>query len=215
MKDTPPPPPEPVQPTPTVLDQNTMTVIQNAQITNVIKKMKAGKVLSKAELEMLSANQAPKGGPPMLVKSRKGRKPTTKQITDRVDLVGQWLALRRTKTEIHNEVATRWGCHWRTADNYIVRARQAALERLKKPKEEHLADAIAFNEAVLSSPETEWKDKIAANKDKSELIGLYPPKGIKTEVSGPDGGAMEIRHVRIVVESSIDPEEVTGPAPKA
>jgi hypothetical protein len=41
-----------------------------------------------------------------------------------------------------------WGCCWQTAERYVRRAREAALRALGRTKEDHIIEAIAFNDAV-------------------------------------------------------------------
>lgn len=134
---------------------------------------------------------------------------TTDEINARVEEVGRLLALRRTRTQIHQEATKRWGCHWQTVNRYVRRARENAMRALGRTKEDCISQAIAFNHLVMQS-DAEWRDKLAAHRDNNELLGLYPPKIARLKGSGP-GGAVEITNRTVIVESPIDPEEVTGP----
>jgi hypothetical protein len=137
------------------------------------------------------------------------RKSTNDEIEARVDETGRMLALRMTKTQIHQEAGRLWGCHWRTADRYMARARKQAIKNSQRPKEDHLAQAVAFNKAVIRSPDAKWSDKLAANRDNSELLGLYPPRTARLEASRP-GGAVEIINIYWPHELPQEAPEQTG-----
>lgn len=196
----------------TTIDQKTYHLIVAADLANIVKKVKSGKPLSKAERELVAAKvQAPATIKPPRPPQRYGNRRSTDAIMERTEEVGRWMAMRWTKTRIHQEAKERWGVHWNTANRYMVRARKLALKALKTSKEEHLADAIAFNEAVLSSPDADWRAKLDANKDKSELIGLYPPKNTRTELSGPDGKPLPPgAQTMVVISTNLTPEELPG-----
>jgi hypothetical protein len=75
----------------------------------------------------------------------------------------------------------------------MARARKQAIKNSQRPKEDHIVEAIAFNNSVKRS-DAKWSDKLAANRDNSELMGLYPPKTARLEGSRP-GGAVEIINI--------------------
>ena len=187
-KPPPAPPSAPPAPPQTELDEKTLALIMAADLANIVKKVKAGKPLSQAERDLLhtrsaktelTAQQTPMPTP--------GRKPTASEIEARVDLVGVWLATGSKRAETHKRGLELWGCCWQTIDRYARRAREAAIKALREPKENHLATAVAFNEAIIHATDASWSEKLAASKDRSELLGLYPPKTIREQNLDKDG----------------------------
>ncbi len=87
----------------------------------------------------------------------------------------------------------------------MLRARREAILRSQRTKEDHFAQAIAFNEAVIRSPDAKWSDKLAAHRDNNELLGLYPPK--PRALQGADGGPTTIivRHAHEITADSVRP----------
>jgi hypothetical protein len=79
------------------------------------------------------------------------------------------------------------------------------LRALGQTKEDAIIEAIAFNESVLRADDAEYRDKLAANRDCSELKGLYPPRAVA--VQGADGDALTIivKHAHEITANSVRP----------
>ena len=124
---------------------------------------------------------------------------TAAKLAARVDAVSQMLAQRMTRTQIHREAERLWGVGWQTAERYMLRARENALRALGQTKEDAIAESFAFLASVIRNPDAEVRDKLVANRDIGELLGLYPPKAARLKGTGPDGDALTI--VTVIAES--------------
>jgi len=143
-------------------------------------------------------SRTPTQGPPM---SR--HRSTAGEIAVRVEAVDRMLARRLTRTQIHQEAERLWGVGWQSADRYMLRARENALRTLGQTKEDATAESFAFLASVIRDPQAEVRDKLAANRDIGELLGLYPPRIARLKGTGPDGDALTI--ITVIAESPIDP----------
>ena len=139
-------------------------------------------------------SRTPTQGPPM---SR--HRSTAAKLAARVDAVSQMLAQRMTRTQIHREAERLWGCGWQAADRYARHARENALRTLGQTREDAIAESFAFLASVIRNPDAEVRDKLVANRDIGELLGLYPPKAARLKGTGPDGDALTI--VTVIAES--------------
>jgi hypothetical protein len=117
-------------------------------------------------------------------------KPNNDEVERRITAVELLLSRGARRTEIHQQMEKQFGVHWRTADRYLARAREALMKRLNKSKDEHRCESLAFYESVMRSGEAKASEKLMACKRKDELLGLDAPR--RTEVSGPDGGKIEL-----------------------
>ncbi len=121
-----------------------------------------------------------------------GIKSTAEEVKHRVQQCVELFALRRTKHEIIAAITKQYGVHWRTADEYTVRARNLMMERAQRPKSEFVADAIGLYENVIKSADATKKDRLSAQMGLNNLLGLDAPKQVHTQLSGPDGGKIEV-----------------------
>ena len=124
---------------------------------------------------------------------------TAAKLAARVEAVDRMLARRLTRTQIHQEAERLWGVGWQTAERYMFFARENALRSLGQTRESARAMAVAFNNLVIQSRDVEVQDKLVANKDNNELMGLYPPRIARFKGTGPDG-AISIENRLIVVK---------------
>ena len=124
---------------------------------------------------------------------------TAAKLAARVEAVDRMLARRLTRTQIHREAERLWGVGWQSADRYMLRARENALRALGQTKEDAIAESFAFLASVIRNPDAEVRDKLVANRDIGELLGLYPPKAARLKGTGPDGDALTI--VTVIAES--------------
>ena len=129
---------------------------------------------------------------------------TAAKLAARVEAVDRMLARRLTRTQIHREAERLWGCGWQSADRYMLRARANLLRTLGQTKEDAIAESFAFLASVIRNPDAEVRDKLAANRDIGELLGLYPPRIARLKGTGPDGDALTIINT-VIAESPIDP----------
>lgn len=133
-------------------------------------------------------------------------KPTNAELAKRVETVARLLGDRMaTKTEVHEYCRQHYSAHWRTADRYVVRARDFLLQRAGKTKEQVLGEAVTFYEDVLRAEQrrvivkegeeprvtgTTVGEKLVARDKLNELYAIYPPK--RSEITGADGAPMQV-----------------------
>lgn len=154
-------------------------------------------------------------------------KSTVAEYNKRIFTVKRWLAQGLTEGEIKVIAKDRWLIKWRQALRYVAHARQSLLAEQGTDKAEMRGRSLAFYQNILSDntereivktstkkdgskvveiekrPAVTLAQKMAAQEGMRKLLGLDAPIVVHNSVSGG----------MIVVQSPIDPEEVTGPAP--
>jgi hypothetical protein len=171
--------------------------IAQAEVGNVLKKVKAGKVLTKAERQLLEdATQAPPAPPKP--QKRKGSSPNH-VIENRIkEMVARISGSPTVHTcELHTEFCASWNCHWRTVDRILVRARAYLLDQLKRSKEDFRCESLAFYQAKLTDPKATTSEQLRARQRIDELLGLDAPK--QTEISGRDGAALNTAPIVTII----------------
>lgn len=101
------------------------------------------------------------------------------------------------RAHLHKEFMKRWGCSWRTVDRIVSRARTELAARLGRPREAFRCDSLNFYEAKTQDPKASVGDQIRARQRIDELLGLDAPR--RSEISGPDGEALQI-------QAQVDPD---------
>jgi hypothetical protein len=91
------------------------------------------------------------------------------------------------RCELHRNLCERWGCHWRTVDRIVARARVELAKRYGRKPEDMRVESAAFYEAKANDPKVPPSDQIKARNSFDDLFGL---KRTKVELSGPDGGPL-------------------------
>lgn len=202
-ENTPPPPP----PAASTLDAKTLNLIMAADLANIVKKVKAGKPLSAGERELLESRaqasapnpiptlDQPKTSPnPSHVRQSKYHKATNTEIRRRIEIVARLIGEKQaTKTEIHVACREQFNVHWRSADRYMVLARQFLLERHNKTREEVRSEAVSFNEGILRSDKTTIREKQEARRELNAIFGIYAPR--QHQISTPPGQPAQIEDV--------------------
>lgn len=119
-------------------------------------------------------------------------KPTQKTIEARVDELVNKMANQPnlSRYKLHAIFTVKWNVAWTTVDNYLVRAREEILKRLKRSKEEFQSNAVAFYESQIGNSMNEPHVRQKAQKLLCELVGANA--ATKVEVSGPLGGPVEM-----------------------
>ena len=119
-----------------------------------------------------------------------GVKPTSKELRSRYRVVIELLG-RLPKMQIHDFCRTAWDVCWKTADNYVARAREMMLEACDTTKPEMRAQAYHFYDSVLNDPTASHFEKLRARQRIDDLFGLNAPQQHRVEASGPGGGPIK------------------------
>src|SRR4051812_43598463 len=103
-----------------------------------------------------------------------GRKPTTEEIAERIELCRSMLLRRVPKSTIKKAFRQRFGADidHGTVERYLTRAREAMLADLTRGRQTHRAGALAFYESVLADPAAAVRDKVKAQERIDRLLGL-------------------------------------------
>ena len=80
----------------------------------------------------------------------------------------------------------------RTIENYLARARELIAEISGKSRDQHRIDAVAFYDSVITGPDADLRERMVAMEGLRELLNLDEPKMTKHELTGKDGGPVEI-----------------------
>jgi hypothetical protein len=103
-----------------------------------------------------------------------GRKPTTDEIAERIELCRSMLLRRVPKSTIKKAFRQRFGADidHGTIERYLTRAREAMLIDLTRGKQALRADSLAFYESILADPNAPYRDKVRAQERIDKLMGL-------------------------------------------
>jgi hypothetical protein len=104
----------------------------------------------------------------------KGRKPTTEEVAERIELCRSMLLRRVPKSTIKKAFRQRFGqdIDHGTIERYLTRAREAMLDDLTRGRQTHRAGALAFYESVLADHTASLRDKVKAQERIDKLLGL-------------------------------------------
>jgi hypothetical protein len=112
---------------------------------------------------------------------------TNAQIAERILLVAQQLARGAYNHQVHQAITTRYKVGWRTADNYLSRARALLLSGVQVNRGELIAQSFGFYRSILAAPDATIGDKLKAQQCIDDLFALHAPRTQHHEVSGPNG----------------------------
>ena len=103
-----------------------------------------------------------------------GRRPTTDEITDRVELCRSLLLRRVPKGTIKKAFRQRFGVDvdHTTIERYLLRAREGLVADLARGRQLHRAEALGFYESILADPAAAVRDKVKAQERIDKLLGL-------------------------------------------
>jgi hypothetical protein len=103
-----------------------------------------------------------------------GRKPTTDEIGERIELCRSMLIRRVPKTTIKKAFRQRFGAELsaNTIEGYLGRAREALIIDLTRGKQAFRADSLALYESILADSKAAVRDKIKAQERIDKLLGL-------------------------------------------
>lgn len=127
---------------------------------------------------------------------KKAIKPTAREHAERVDFVGQCLGKLLTRTQIHRACEEKWGVHWRSADRYMVRAKELLRERCRMPKDEARELGLTVILDCLKSPNASIR--LRAEERLAMITGYEPPR--RSEITGADGGPVAVAEKVVILE---------------
>lgn len=134
-----------------------------------------------------------------------GKRSFDVDVERRIDEVFTLLLRGASRPEILRHLAETGVQADRTADWYIgkANARFKSLSRTKQEQElgrqlGRLEDLYGRNFRVQ-----DYKAALAVLRERNELLGLYPVRTQKHELSGPDGSAILLRHERALDDAEL------------
>ena len=132
---------------------------------------------------------------------RKGRS-TDKIIDERTD---EMMAVIRSKPRIsmfalRKLFVPRWGCHWKTVDRILGKARHEMRKLIGRTREELRVESYERYCSVMEMKGVRPSDITAAQSEIDDLLGLKMPR--RTELSGVDGAPIQTEDVTPVPELS-------------
>jgi hypothetical protein len=103
-----------------------------------------------------------------------GRRPTTDEIAERVELCRSLLLRRVPKGTIKKAFRQRFGADvdHTTIERYLQRAREGLVADLARGRQVHRAEALGFYESILADPAVPPRDKVRAQERIDKLLGL-------------------------------------------
>lgn len=104
----------------------------------------------------------------------------TEELVEYVaDLVGQRYKRHEIRTHLKEELGVE-PSH-ATLDKLITQARDKMKGRASATKDEHRQNAIEFYERIIANPDSRTKDKLAAQAQLNEILGLNAKQSITIE----------------------------------
>lgn len=156
--------------------------------------------------EILAAMTTKSTAPSNIVRTKRngrstGCRTTNAQIAERVLLVAKLLCRGLFKSDIHRVVTERYHVHWRTADNYVVRARQLLLSNVQKTRDTLISESYGFYSSVLCDPNASMSDRLRAQERIDDLFALQAPRTQHHELSGPNGEPLNapVTNVQVII----------------
>lgn len=124
---------------------------------------------------------------------KRAPKPTKVEQESRITEVYKLLIIGLARHDILRYIAekTTWGLAERTVDFLIGKATARFQEHAKTVRDQEIGKAIARMNDLYSRTHRiqDYKTALAAQKELSELLGLYAPK--RMELTGPEGGPQQ------------------------
>ena len=120
-------------------------------------------------------------------------RPTQEEFRERVQLVKQLLASGYRRWEIKKHICEKFlGIKVRVVEHYISHARAILLDETGKPKAILRGESYGVYLSAIKAPDCEWRDKIRAQEAIDRLLGLCEPVHSRQEVTGPNGGPVQL-----------------------
>src|SRR5438874_2027192 len=103
-----------------------------------------------------------------------GRKPTTDEKAERIELCRSMLLRRVPKSTIKKAFRQRFGHNidHTTIERYLLRAREVMLTDLTRGRQLLRAEGLALYESILADPKAAHRDKVKAQERIDKLMGL-------------------------------------------
>jgi len=128
--------------------------------------------------EVGATEGAPKGNP--------GQTPSD-ELESRVEVTETLLARGMRKSDIKRYLRTEYGVTARTCENYLSRAKDRIMLKLREDRESHRSMSLALYRSVLSDANASLADRLRAQRDIDRLLGLNAPlKVAATDTHGRD-----------------------------
>ena len=115
-------------------------------------------------------------------------RPTRVEHAKRIEFVRKMLTTGVSKAAIKRALRGTYDVRYRTAENYVARARERILQMTGKPRAEHVADSYEFYRKVQADPKEKCIVRLKARERIDKLLGLETPQ--RRELSGA-GGQLE------------------------
>jgi hypothetical protein len=125
-------------------------------------------------------------------------KPTVEEYTKRVEYAAKLIAVKRlSHAQVKRILCKKFSVHFNSALRYIVNAKKLLLTRTGKPKQDHLANAIAFYESIVGNKEATLDERMKAQGHLDDIFQLVP----KPEKNLAGIGTMNITFVEHRIEN--------------
>jgi hypothetical protein len=141
-----------------------------------------------------------------------GIRTTNAEISRRIMLVASMISRGAFKSQIHALITKNYHVHWRTVDNYIVRARELLLSGIQKARDELIGESYGFDCSVLRDSDASIGDKLRAQQCIDDLLALRAPQMQRHELSGPNGAPLAGPAAEVVI---MWPHEAMKSGPKS
>jgi hypothetical protein len=134
----------------------------------------------------------------------RSRKHTRYEVERIVHFTSALVAGGLRKGDVKDALRAEYGLNYRSAENYLSRARKLLRDRLDIDTEDHRAGALAFYKSVLADPKAHIREKLWAQDSIVRLLALAGPVRVEGRGTNADVDHAAMRDLRRV--TATDPK---------
>lgn len=136
------------------------------------------------------------------------RKSTKLEIKQRVEVASVLIGQSKPKHQVIAILKQQYKISTRMAQHYVARARKRLIEKTGKSEEQHFQDAQMFWMSIVEDPRTDLNTKMRAQEALEKLLGLHRPQKSHIELTGANGGPLELITFAVQADRVDDVREV-------
>lgn len=114
------------------------------------------------------------------------------ELEQRVEFTALLLGRDLPKSEIKRVLKSKYSCSAQTCESYISKARALLIEWSGQTKDELFVESVSFWRSIIQGPRSKDGDRMRARERLDALYALEPPRQVHAQLTGPNGGPVEI-----------------------
>jgi hypothetical protein len=208
--------------------------VESAELETLIRKVQGGGTLTQSERQTFTKLSEKYGASPAGVaikptddpvpvlqdEGKLGEKPTRAQKAARVQVVQEWMGAFKSRVEICQLAAKRWGIAVRSADDLIAGAKQAMADPRNTSRQVFRSMQLRGLQALIAAriQGRDERDPLDAMRELAKLLGLNEPDraDVRQEIATPDGQPLVVFNIpdngRKLTTEETEPEKPASEA---